>query len=175
VKHNFAIIVGDQKSMAHLEDYIGKKFRNFTVASFAGWRNQIQMWNCVCDCGNKLKLPGPDLHRGRPESCGCARDPNHDTFKKNALNRALKSIEKIQDCWIWKGLIRNNKHFHPYFKYNHRQYHPVRFFRLLINEQLLDNHCLKKTCCTPRCVNPEHWIQISITSLRYKNKHLKEK
>lgn len=156
--------------MAHLEDVIGKKIRHFTIESFEGWRGSKQMWRCRCVCGNVSVLDRDNLNRGKPASCGCAGNPNTETFKKAALERALSLIDKTEDCWIWKGLERKEKGFYPYFNYNHCQYHPVKFFKLLIDEIVPKGWTMYKTCTTLKCVNPDHYTLRSISSIRYQNK-----
>lgn len=41
------------------EDYIDKNNRHFIY------------WNCICDCGKKLKVKGDSLRSGNTKSCGC--------------------------------------------------------------------------------------------------------
>jgi len=161
--------------MAHYQKYINKKYYHITVISFAGWRDSKQFWKCICDCGKELFLEAENLQRGKPKSCGCATDPTSEIFKNDALNRILSQIEKTEDCWIWKGKIRKGfgkykDGFYPYCNFNHVQYSPVKFFKMMINDELPKNWAYKRKCYTKNCVNPEHYEKISISRIRYPKK-----
>lgn len=42
-----------------------------TVDSYAGKQGRRTMWNCTCECGNKIVARGENLKNGNTKSCGC--------------------------------------------------------------------------------------------------------
>jgi hypothetical protein len=57
----------------------GKLCGLLTVVSHAGslktgnGRNSTAVWDCLCQCGNRLTVVGWALRSGHTQSCGCAR------------------------------------------------------------------------------------------------------
>lgn len=55
----------------------GQVFNRLTVISFAGTRRtsgkgaSIRMWDCLCECGNRLNVDTRALTSGNTGSCGC--------------------------------------------------------------------------------------------------------
>ena len=78
---------GDKKScgcLSHppLKDYVGKKFNMLTVVEYAGKKNGMHRWKCVCDCGNETVIGQTYLQSGETKSCGCiAKRKAPDTLK----------------------------------------------------------------------------------------------
>lgn len=56
-------------------DLTGMRFGRLSVIRDTGLRNKSGnvIWECECDCGNKLNILGTNLHRGLTKSCGCIR------------------------------------------------------------------------------------------------------
>lgn len=52
-------------------DYLGKRFGRLTVTAYAGKRNGMHCWKCVCDCGNETIVGQTLLRTGKTKSCGC--------------------------------------------------------------------------------------------------------
>jgi hypothetical protein len=57
-------------------DLTNKRYGQLTVIKRV--RNPIldrrdAWWLCVCDCGEKIKVPAYNLKRNNTTSCGCAR------------------------------------------------------------------------------------------------------
>lgn len=161
--------------MAHLKDFIGKRYGNITIIEFSGWRDSQRFWKCQCDCGTQILVQGENMERGKIKSCGCMKDPNSKVFISNAEKKLLSLIEKIGDCWIWKGLKKTEKDrgFYPYCNFNHEQLHPVRFFKKMLGEECSKNWTFKRKCHSKQCVNPNHYELKSISRVRQDN--LKEK
>jgi hypothetical protein len=57
--------------MGKLINELGNKYGALTVIEIAKDKNGRTAWLCVCDCGNKKIVRGPDLRKGRITSCGC--------------------------------------------------------------------------------------------------------
>lgn len=53
-------------------DLVGQKFGRLTVVSlYLESSHGNSVWNCVCDCGNEVRVLGNNLKRGHTKSCGC--------------------------------------------------------------------------------------------------------
>lgn len=56
-----------------LKDEAGKKYNRLLVLARAGNTAQGDgMWNCLCDCGDKVVVRGAALRNGNTKSCGCS-------------------------------------------------------------------------------------------------------
>lgn len=53
------------------DDLVGMVFNGWTVMSRSHKRSS---WECVCECGVKKSVYGPDLKSGHSKSCGCKRN-----------------------------------------------------------------------------------------------------
>ena len=70
---------GDMKScgcyrmMVNQKDLLGQKFNKLTVIDKEFRPNQIPhvLWECQCECGNKIKVKPKNLLSGATQSCGC--------------------------------------------------------------------------------------------------------
>lgn len=57
-----------------IPDLTGKKFHYLTVIKMAGLNsNGKQLWECLCDCGNKTLVSTTSLITGNTQSCGCKK------------------------------------------------------------------------------------------------------
>lgn len=54
-----------------LKDFIGKRFGQLTVLSYAGKRAGMHRWKCRCDCGKETIVGQTLLQTGKTKSCGC--------------------------------------------------------------------------------------------------------
>lgn len=74
------------------EEWIGKRFGNLTVLSYAGKRDKAPFWRCRCDCGKELEVRQSNLQSGHTRSCGClARQNNHFHFVDGTCVEQLRS------------------------------------------------------------------------------------
>lgn len=60
------------------KDLTGKRYGRLTVTKYLGitrWgkKSTVSLWQCDCDCGNKIEVQAPRLTRGNTRSCGCLR------------------------------------------------------------------------------------------------------
>ncbi len=59
-------------------DLTGQRFGRLTVLEQAGRDSRREAtWWCICDCGNKIQVPGYSLRRGNTQSCGCLKVDIH--------------------------------------------------------------------------------------------------
>lgn len=74
----------------------GQKFGRLTPLHATNERNNqgLILWECQCDCGNVVKLPGSYIKRGRVLSCGCLKS-------EMLIERNIQSGVQIQvgDCF----------------------------------------------------------------------------
>lgn len=58
--------------MANVRDYTGKRFGYLTALEVVGKNKyNINLWKCLCDCGNIKEVPTNFLSIGSTKSCGC--------------------------------------------------------------------------------------------------------
>ena len=59
--------------MGNFIDLSGKVFGRLAVIDIAAREDTHKQhaWNCVCECGNKVVVPGGNLRSGNTKSCGC--------------------------------------------------------------------------------------------------------
>lgn len=80
----------------------GRKFGLLTVENFSHIKNKNAWWNCLCECGNRVKLRGNSLKIGNTKSCGCAtnrlKSEGHTTHGHNTkISPEYRSWNKMKD------------------------------------------------------------------------------
>lgn len=60
-------------------DLSGMQFGNLSVLNWEGGE-----WNCLCSCGNSVRVTSNPLTRGATKSCGCKRSGTLETFVESA-------------------------------------------------------------------------------------------
>lgn len=100
----------------HFIDITGAKFNLLTAINLTDLRaaNGSAMWNCVCDCGNKVNASYSDLKRGRVRSCGCDKYSSMKvdvTNKKFGMLTVLKQAnnKRNRTAWLCKCDCGTNK------------------------------------------------------------------
>lgn len=82
---------------------INKRFGRLRIVDIADKKNnRLNVFKCVCDCGQVKNVVGADLTRGHTTSCGCYREEKRKiakgesgfnnayyNYKSNAKNRGL--------------------------------------------------------------------------------------
>jgi len=58
-----------------LKDYVGKRFGKLVVQKYAGKREGVHRWLCLCDCGKETLVGQTSLQSGKTKSCGCLGNP----------------------------------------------------------------------------------------------------
>lgn len=104
-----------------MSDLTGMKFGRLTVDSFAGYNvtpggYKCKMWNCTCDCGNKVTVRGKSLTGGVTRSCGCYQREciSERASKHNGFGSRLYAV--------WNSMRQrcNNPNNHAYANYGGR-------------------------------------------------------
>lgn len=84
-----------------MDDFIGKKFGRLTVEKKNG-RNKwgTQMYDYLCECGNKISTDKSSVKNGRTTSCGC--------YAKEATseNRKTHGMTETKEYKIWEAMKR---------------------------------------------------------------------
>jgi hypothetical protein len=105
-------------------DLKGQKFGKLLVKEFAGHKNNIRHWLCLCDCGNEKVIRRDHLTKGYTKSCGCEAHPkqsNHKSWKgyeeipldfftsikRGAEHRKIEFDITIE--YIWEIFIKQNR------------------------------------------------------------------
>jgi hypothetical protein len=77
-----------------IKDLTGKRFGRLIANCQSGKTRQGNIiWNCVCDCGNNVKVCSGNLQNGNTESCGCYG--REKTSEKKLKNLEGKKFGKL--------------------------------------------------------------------------------
>lgn len=105
-------------------DLKGKKFGKLFVKEFAGRKNNLRYWSCICDCGNEKIVRGGHLTKGFTKSCGCEAHPSKskhkswkghgeiplDFFTTLKRNAQLRKIEfNITIDYLWELFLKQDR------------------------------------------------------------------
>ncbi len=96
---------------------IGIKYGKLTVIKEAENRRGGKiLWECICDCGNRVVVPSGDLATGHTQSCGCIRIKN--LIKRNSSHG--KSKTRLYRIWCAMKSRCTNKNYTSYCHYGGR-------------------------------------------------------
>lgn len=93
--------------MSRFIDLTGKKFNRLRVINRVENKGSHSCWNCLCDCGNKIKSISINLKKGSTKSCGCLR--SETITKRNFVHGSSQKPE----YFAWGSIISrcyNPKH-----------------------------------------------------------------
>lgn len=68
-----------------VKDYVGRRFHKLTVKEYAGKKDGMHRWLCVCDCGKETIVGQTLLQSGKTKSCGC--------LQADVLREQLKLVD----------------------------------------------------------------------------------
>ena len=95
----------------------GMRFGMLTVGEKCGSTPKgLLIWDCICDCGNRVKVIGSCLVSGNTKSCGCYQ-------KKRASEATRKHMGSTDRLYgIWSGMKARcyNPHRKQYERYGGR-------------------------------------------------------
>lgn len=82
-------------------DLKDERFGNLVAVSRSKTRavNQSYMWNCVCDCGTKLKVSAGALNRGERSHCGCLTEQKRHEGRAKKMVRLHGIYMSCTDPW----------------------------------------------------------------------------
>lgn len=80
-------------------DRTGNRYGNLVAITFLGKPEgkTKPVWECLCDCGNTVKVTSSNLVTGHTTSCGCA-------FIKSLENRRIYSEEDRAEYEVWRSV-----------------------------------------------------------------------
>lgn len=81
-----------------LKDFVGKRFGMLTVLEYAGKRDGMHRWRCLCDCGRESVVGQTLLQSGKTKSCGCNGYPPMEDLTGRVFGR-LTVLEQAE----WKN------------------------------------------------------------------------
>jgi len=154
---------GDKKSCGCLRkdilriDIVGKRFGKLTVQKIGKSRGKstAEFWLCKCDCGNEHTVSSQHLRLGQVKSCGCWFEKSDEILLQEAKDRFFNYIEKLENCWIWKGV--KIKGYGIMFHKKPVKAH--RFSYEIHKGKIEKNKIICHTCDNPSCINPDHLYQ----------------
>lgn len=81
----------------NLKDMSGMRFGLLTVIRDSGMRNKSRavIWECQCDCGQKVLRDGTTLQLGRSRSCGHTRFTEEVIKKRSLKQRKADSPQRL--------------------------------------------------------------------------------
>lgn len=84
--------------MSSLVDLTGQKFNKLTVKGLSRSRSRsgTRLWNCLCDCGTKVRVRTASLNNGNTKSCGCLKINN----LRGANNYQVRRVIEQHGTWI---------------------------------------------------------------------------
>lgn len=122
----------------------GQKFGRLLVIKEAGRTPGRQVvWECKCDCGNKINVRGQDLRNDHTKSCGC--------YKKE--KSTAKRKKKKNDIKILNNVVIIFCSLNQHFLIDLNDYNKIKDYRWWVASHRKDGYC---------CVEA-----------RIKNKHVK--
>jgi hypothetical protein len=81
-------ILGDRRNLR------GKRFGKLLVTHLVGRKHRMQVWACICDCGNETTAIQCHLVTGRRVSCGCQKiEGSRIAAYKRAEDLTGKTVE----------------------------------------------------------------------------------
>ena len=102
-------------SRPNIKDYIGRQFGSLTVTEYAGKKEGMHRWHCLCQCGSTTIVGQTLLQSGKTKSCGCLQAKSAVTNMKFVEGTSVTILENAKN-----RLIRNNTSGHNGVYYNQR-------------------------------------------------------
>lgn len=98
-----------------MNEITGMKFGRLTAVRKLPERTKCKhvLWECICECGNTIKVTSTDLKRGNTKSCGCLKKEKAAT---DSWKHGFKGT-RLYQCY--RGMINrctnpNDKDFRHY-------------------------------------------------------------
>lgn len=78
-----------------LKQFVGRRFGQLTVTAYAGKKNGMHQWTCLCDCGNETVVGQSLLQSGKTKSCGCIRETVGRDHLKLVAGTSVTMLETV--------------------------------------------------------------------------------
>lgn len=86
--------------MSALKNMVGLTFGRLTVVERAtNAESGRAVWSCLCSCGNRKDVFGPNLRRGLSQSCGCLR------IERSVIASTTHGASKTDLYGAWSHMI----------------------------------------------------------------------
>lgn len=100
--------------MAFLKNETGNRYVRLVILRRATRNKRTSaVWECRCDCGERLFVPGDQLRSGNTKSCGClkidsirTRNTKHGQARRGAITREYRIWEAMWERCTNKNSIR---------------------------------------------------------------------
>ena len=98
--------------MPNFIDLSGQKFTRLTAIARTSNRGRSTMWDCICDCGEKVTVCSATLRNGATQSCGCLNSDN--VTARNTVHGGTH----LPEYDIWCAMkARCGRRAHSMYKY----------------------------------------------------------
>jgi hypothetical protein len=81
----------------------GVRFGRLIALKDVGSKRDSRLWECICDCGNKINASVRALKTGNTSSCGCLRK---DTAVENSKSNIKHGLNGTGVYQSWNAMIR---------------------------------------------------------------------
>lgn len=96
--------------MARIKDLTGLTFSRLKVIDMEGLNKHFgAVWNCLCDCGKKVKVSANHLRMGTTVSCGCY---SREQVAKRSTTHGLRHTREYKSYRNMLNRCNNPKHRH---------------------------------------------------------------
>jgi hypothetical protein len=100
------------------KDLTGQKFNKLTVIKKVGIRignvdsrgftRKNALWECICECGNKINVVANALISNNTKSCGCLQHPsgeNSPVWNHNLTQEERVRGRKFPEYYLWRDAV----------------------------------------------------------------------
>lgn len=94
-----------------IENLIGNTYGKLMVMNFAGMRDGISMWDCLCYCGNYVTVAGISLKTGNTKSCGCYFYKITEEMASNLVGQRFGRLVAIELVKIYNGVGKSERQY----------------------------------------------------------------
>ena len=84
----------------------GDKYERLTVLEYAGSKNGVRMYRCICECGNIVVTPGTSLRSGHRKSCGCLKAEKCGEHARTSGMQFRHGLSRHPNYTLWQGIHR---------------------------------------------------------------------
>lgn len=137
--------------MGAFKNLKGKRFGPLTVIDISHRSNGVIFWNCICNCGEKIKLAGHIVREklNSTKDCGCKKRSN------NTLQSYLNKVIIGEKCWGWSA---SKSHGYGIFGIIGKKQNILahRFSYSLFKGEIPKGYFVLHKCDNPECSRPSH-------------------